>query len=331
VRDFSRKVLGCTDVMGGSVAAGRRHPGSDHLGAQTIAALFTPAPTRRYHVFRGRVSFSASGARSASGKLIIDSQIRRIDSQLDRLQLSTASTGGSFSTLTAAEAHDPAKTARIAHLQTLIKSLSTTTSSKSSLVPAYRILETLQRADLSSSCATCSQWFAQGIGGNRQEDGARDDASYEHELEWLLLSKATTQAYGQVLSTILEQTIPLEDDIWYWDDILSTYRFAGLYSVQTSPLRMWKWSQEIYHDVRSRGGQLADGWSQFYGLVKDSVRERSIANIQRRVVSPLAMVRNEGRRKRAALKKIRLINANALGVLLGEGLSNDRHVAVLDH
>jgi nuclear-control-of-ATPase protein 2 len=193
-------------------------------------------------------------------------------------------------------------------------------------VPAYRILETLQRADLSSSCATCAQWFAQAASAEtgRQQDGARDDASYEHELEWLLLSKATTQAYGQVLSTILEQTIPLEDDIWYWDDILSTYRFAGLYSVQTSPLRMWKWSQDIYHDVRSRGGQLADGWSQFYGLVKDSVRERSIANIQRRVVSPLAMVRNEGRRKRAALKKIRLINANALGVLLGEGLSNDR-------
>jgi nuclear-control-of-ATPase protein 2 len=189
-------------------------------------------------------------------------------------------------------------------------------------VPGYRILETLQRAELSSSCSTCTQWFA--ATGNKDGDESKGDASYEHELEWLLLSKATTQAYGQVLNTILEQTIPLEDDIWYWDDILNTYRFAGLYSVQTSPLRLWKWSQEIYHDVRSRGGQMADGWSQFYGLVKDSVRERSIANIQRRVVSPLAMVRNEGRRKRAALKKIRLINANALGVLLGEGLSNDR-------
>ncbi|CAO2647717.1 Nn.00g086390.m01.CDS01 [Neocucurbitaria sp. VM-36] len=251
-------------------------------------------------------------------------QVRRIDSQLDRLQLSTSRTGSSFSTLTAAEAHDPAKTARIADLQYLIKSLSTTASAKSSLVPAERILETLQRADISSSCATCNQWFAQGqddIYGD--DDGTRTDASYEHELEWLLLSKATTQAYGQVLSTILEQTIPLEDDIWYWDDILSTYRFAGLYSIQTSPIRLWRWSQEIYHDVRSRGGQLADGWSQFYGLVKNAVQERSIANIQQRVVSPLALVRNEGRRKRAALSKIRLVNANALGVLLGEGLGNE--------
>ncbi|KAF1921010.1 ATP synthase regulation protein NCA2-domain-containing protein [Ampelomyces quisqualis] len=250
-------------------------------------------------------------------------QIRRIDSQLDRLQLSTTQAGGSFSTLTAEEAYDPAKTARIAHLQNLIKSLSTTTSSKLSLVPGYRILETLQRAELSSSCATCTQWFAQDASGQTDDDETRENASYEHELEWLLLSKATAQVYGQVLNTILEQTIPLEDDIWYWDDVLSTYRFAGLYSIQTSPIRLWNWSQEIYRDVRSRGGHLADGWTQFYALVKDSVQQRSMANIQRRVVSPLAMVRNEGRRKRAALKKIRLVNANALGVLLGEGLSND--------
>ncbi|KAH7380601.1 ATP synthase regulation protein NCA2-domain-containing protein, partial [Pyrenochaeta sp. MPI-SDFR-AT-0127] len=253
-------------------------------------------------------------------------QVRRIDGQLDRLQLSTTRTGGSFSTLTAEEAHDPAKTARIAHLQSLIKSLSTTASSKSSLVPAGRILETLQRAGISRSCSTCNQWLAQGeenVHDDDDDDGARLDTSYEHELEWLLLSKATTQAYGQVLNTILDQTIPLEDDIWYWDDILSTYRFAGLYSIQTSPIRLWNWSQEIYHDVRSRGGQLADGWSQFYGLVKDAVQERSVANIQRRVVSPLALVRNEGRKKRAALRKIRLVNANALGVLLGEGLGNE--------
>jgi nuclear-control-of-ATPase protein 2 len=231
---------------------------------------------------------------------------------------------GSFSTLTAEEAHDPAKTARIAHLQNLIKSLSTTASSKSSLVSAGRILETLQRADISGSCTTCQQWFAQSNNGDSDEGEVRADPSYEHELEWLLLGKATTQAYGQVLNTILEQTIPLEDDLWYWDDILSTYRFAGLYSIQTSPVRLWKWSQEIYHDVRSKGGQVAHGWSQFYGLVKNAVQERSIANIQRRVVSPLALVRNEGRRKRATLRKIRLVNANALGVLLGEGLGNER-------
>ncbi|KAL6705812.1 hypothetical protein ACN47E_006450 [Coniothyrium glycines] len=257
---------------------------------------------------------------------VVDS-CRRIDASLDRLQLSTARPGSSFAALTADEAHDAAHSARITHLQNLIKSLSTT-ASKKSLVSTDRILEALQRARISSSCATCHAWFAEGAAAAATDDDdddetAQPEAGYEHELEWLLLAKATTQAYGQVLSTILEQTIPLEDDLWYWDDILSTYRFAGLYSIQTSPVRLWKWSKDIYHDVRSRGGQLADGWTQFYGLVKDAVQQRSIANIQRRVVSPLALVRNEARKKRAALRKIRLINANALGVLLGEGLHNE--------
>ena len=87
-------------------------------------------------------------------------QIRRIDGALDRLQLSSTRAGESFSTLSAAEAHDPEKTARIAHLQNLIKSLSTTASAKSSLVPGDRIIETLNRAGFSSSCTTCAQWFA---------------------------------------------------------------------------------------------------------------------------------------------------------------------------
>lgn len=244
------------------------------------------------------------------------SQVRRIDSQLDRLQLSTARSGEGFS-ISAEEAHDPAKATRISQLQSLIKSLSTT--STSSLVSAYTIKAVLEEAEFSTSCSTCSHLFGQG-------ESDKTDTSYEHELEWLLISKATTQVYGEVLNTILQQTIPLEDDIWYWDDILSTYRYAGLYSIQTSPIRLWSWSKDIYHDVRSKGGAIANGWKQFYGLVKDAVQERSIADIQRRVVSPLALVRNEGRQRRAALKRIRLVNANALGILLGEGLSNERYI-----
>jgi nuclear control of ATPase protein 2 len=254
-----------------------------------------------------------------SGLLLIShSQVSRIDGQLDRLQLSASKHDESFS-ISAAESRDPSKAARIAQLQSLIKSLSNSSSSNPSLVPAHRILSVLEQARISSTCSTCNQ-----LSGSDEPSTSHANASYEHELEWLLLSKATTQAYGEVLNTILEQTIPLEDEIWYWDDILSTYRFAGLYSIQTSPIRLWRWSIDIFQDVRSRGGQLADGWQQFYGLVTDAVQERSIADIQRRVVSPLALVRNEAKRKRDALKRIRVMNANALGILLGEGLSNER-------
>lgn len=260
-------------------------------------------------------------------KLTTHSQIRRIDSQLDRLQLSTANEEGAFS-IAAEDVHDPQRVARIEQLQRLIKSLSTTNSSKHSLVPPSRIRSVLQEAHLSSKCASCAYLFEQDDSSSRDGQSMyAHESSYEHELEWLLLSKATTQAYGSVLSTILEQTIPLEDDIWYWDDVISTYRFAGLYSIQTSPIRLYNWSKDVYRDVKDRGGRLAvDGWREFYTLVTETIKDRNIREIQRRVVGPLGAVRNEGRKKRAALKRIRTVNANALGLLLGEGLSSERYV-----
>lgn len=68
---------------------------------------------------------------------------------------------------------------------------------------------------------------------------------------------------------------------------------------------------------------MTDGWAQFYGLVQEVVQDRSVADIQRRVISPLARVRQEARKKQAALKRIKHVNANALGVLLGESLSDE--------
>ncbi|KAF1974744.1 NCA2-domain-containing protein [Bimuria novae-zelandiae CBS 107.79] len=255
--------------------------------------------------------------------LVVD-QIRRIDSQLDRLQLSTANDEGAFA-IAAEDIHDPQRVARIEQLQRLIKSLSTTNSSKHSLAPPSRIRSILHEADLSSNCASCAHLFEQDDSGSRHRQSVYGhETSYEHELEWLLLSKATTQAYGSLLSTILEQTISLEDEIWYWDDVVSTYRFAGLYSIQTSPIRLYNWSKDVYRDVKDRGGRLAvDGWREFYSLVTDTIKDRNIKEIQRRVVGPLGAVRNEGRRKRVALRRMRTINANALGLLLGEGLSSE--------
>lgn len=157
----------------------------------------------------------------------------------------------------------------------------------------------------------------------------RQETSYEHELEWLLLAKATAHTYGVVLNSILGQALPLEDDIWYWQDVASTYRYATLYSIQTSPLRLWAWTKDVYYDVRRRrgaGGLVEDGWKDFYSLVRESVKERSIVDIQRRVVSPLALAQNEGKEKARELKKLRLRCANAMGLLLGEGLSYERYV-----
>ena len=166
---------------------------------------------------------------------------------------------------------------------------------------------------------------------------AETKTPYENEVEWLLVSKATIQVYGAILNTLLDQVIPLNNDIWYWDEVLNSYSYSSLYAVQTSPLRFWAWSQDVYHASKSRIRSISttDGpsdvvsststgishqWRQFYGIVRETIRERSFSNIQRKVLSPVALCRSDARRKQAQVKRLREMTASGLGVLMDEGL-----------
>lgn len=210
-------------------------------------------------------------------------------------------------------------------LQLAIKSLSTAASSHALIHPA-KVLTVLNQAGFTESFSIEEQ----GTKTNRA-------SQKEQELEWLLVSKATAQTYGFILNVLLEQTIPLSRDIWYWEEVLGSYFRTGLYSVQTSPWRLWGWIHEIYEDawrrlqasVQNSGDQpvenipLSSSWKLFYGLVKDSVRERSIAAVTKKAISPLTRCRAEARRKQSHLKRFREISACGLGVLMNEGLSFD--------
>lgn len=212
---------------------------------------------------------------------------------------------------------------RTLKLQAAIKTLSTASSSRA-LLPSQAILNTLEKAkDLERSVSSSAE---------RDEYSAQ-----EQELEWLLVSKAATQTYGLILNVLLEQTLPLSNDIGYWNEILGSYRYTGLYTIQTSPLRLWNWANDIYRDawqrlgsIQSAGDQemqeqwtISDRWRQFYGLVKDSVRDRSLADMQSRFLSPLTMSRMEARSKRKRLKSLRELGASGLGILMDEGMSFD--------
>jgi nuclear-control-of-ATPase protein 2 len=252
----------------------------------------------------------------------LDSQVRRVDTQLDRVQLVTQSIDGEFAANNRLTSSSP----RIAELQYIVKSLSSTSSS-SPLLSSWRITSLLQQAALSD------------IAIDREGDGGDDRLStYETHLEWLLISKATVQTYGLLLNILLEQTIPLNDDIWYWDEVLGSYSYSSLYAIQTSPLRFLAWSKDIYRETKSKaarirrnpgnsvsarglGTSLTDQWKQFYGLVRESVRERSVADIQRRVLSPIAVCRSEARHNQSRLKRLREMGASGLGVLMDEGLN----------
>ena len=267
----------------------------------------------------------------------ICSHISQVDGQLDRLQLSKQPSAPSspelHSALDEARDHSPRARvsergidlARVLKLQAAIKILSTASSSRA-LLSSETILATLEQAQALQVSASSSE----------EHSGY---TTQEQELHWFLVSKAATQTYGLILNVLLEQTLPLSSDIGYWNEILGSYRFTGLYTIQTSPLRLWSWANDIYSDawqrlqsIRSAGDSdeeekkersISDRWRRFYGLVKDSVRDRSLADMQSKFLSPLTMSRMEARSKRKHLKKLREMSASGLGILMGEGMIFD--------
>ncbi|OQO07839.1 hypothetical protein B0A48_06630 [Cryoendolithus antarcticus] len=255
---------------------------------------------------------------------------RRIDAQLDRLQLADLPSASSAQAdrkleLFAADddGHTPTLPARVLALQAAVRALSTGYSAERALLyPAQIQLALSAVSPLEQATASVTT-----KGGSSE---------MERELQWLLVAKATTQVYGLALDRILNQSVALADDIWYWDEVLGSRRYTALYSLQTSPERFWHWGNAVWVDVRQRSedfsitGARADAqqsvtkqWQQFYGLVRRVIREKSIAEVQKQALSPVTRIRSEVRRKQRALKKVRLRHANALGVLLGEGLANE--------
>ncbi|KAJ1331620.1 nuclear control of ATPase protein 2 [Microdochium nivale] len=255
---------------------------------------------------------------------VIDDQVRRLDAQLDRIpfnRLATAS-HGNVAGAAAVDFDSP----RIRELLRVIKALSTTAGVHTHL-HADQLQSFLFQSDLLS-----------------RESDALPTSHYEAELEWLLVSKATVRTYGLVLKTLLDQIIPLSNHIWYWDDVVASNTYSTIYMAQTSPARFWTWSWDIYVDstvrLKQLTGQVAGAeftedaqhsspasvtlsqrWRQFYGIVKDTVRDQSLTNVQHRIMSPVAQCRAEARRKQHMLKRLREMTASGLGVLIDEGLA----------
>lgn len=275
---------------------------------------------------------------------LVADQVRRLDAYLDRLPVlseegsedGASEAGHPFA---AAEALD---VPRLDHLMSIIRSLSTTSSSQP-LLSVERVKILLDESGIPA--------IANRVDGTSSGAYAQPKTPYENEIEWLLVSKATVQVYGAILNTLVDSIIPLSDDMWYWDGVLSSYTYSSIYAVQTSPLRLWAWSHDIYQASRSRlrlmsaadaSAQLVEStrstisqpWSRFYGVVRESIREHSFANLQRKVLSPVALCRAEARHKQAQLRKLREMTASGLGVLMDEGLQlghDDEPAGAQDH
>ncbi|KAI8635293.1 ATP synthase regulation protein NCA2 [Xylariaceae sp. FL1651] len=254
---------------------------------------------------------------------VVADQVRRLDAQLDRIPF--AHLTGHHEDVTA-QATAELNTPRVKELLRIIKAFSATTGSQA-VLPSTQLQFLLEQSKLLSE----------------RQDAIQQPNQYESELEWLLVSKATVQTYGVIMDTLLDQIIPLSDHIWYWDDVLSSPTYSSLYMVQTSPLRLWAWSSEVYEDSKARLQRYTEGraagpgseittansavntlsqrWRQFYAIVQESILERSLVSVQRRIMTPVALCRAEVRMKQAKLKKMREMTSSGLGVLIDEGLA----------
>ncbi len=177
--------------------------------------------------------------------------------------------------------------------------------------------------------------LAQVRHGDTIESTSTSVSSEETDLEWLVVAKAAVQVYGMIMTTLLDQTIPLSDELWYWDQVLGTYFNTALYTIQTAPFRLFTQARDVYADARekykSQGGlqesseqvtqTLSEGWRRFYDLVRQGFKDRSLNQARTKILSPFALRRTEARRKQNNLKRLREMNATGLGLLLDEGLS----------
>ncbi|KAG5928058.1 hypothetical protein E4U42_001333 [Claviceps africana] len=263
---------------------------------------------------------------------LVSDQVRRLDAYLDRLPIiseATSDDGRSDVEDRTFVAADTFSSPRLDKLLRVVQSLSATTVSNN-LLPLERVKDLLKQSGLPFLPK-------QPVHEDAQSGEVAAKSAYEDEIEWLLVSKATVHIYGAILKSLLDQVIPLHDDIWYWSDVLNSYTYSSLYTVQTSPIRFWAWSQDVYSaskirlrslSIRDSSAELVDStaegvshsWRQFYSIVRETIRERSLANIQRKVLSPVAFCRSEARRNQSQLRKLREITASGLGVLMDEGL-----------
>ena len=265
--------------------------------------------------------------------IIALSHIRRIDGQLDRLQLSKQQLSVRILPESLQEhetGEDIFDLEQIRKLQAAIKTLSASSSARVAL-PSDVLVGLLDGAQLLEPNPSTSE----------------DNPGFEHgtpapghDLQWLLVSKATTQAYGLVLNLLLDQTIPLSSDIGYWNEVLGSPRYTGLYTIQTSPIRLWHWTTDILHDARERlqrlpnqsegevhlqSPSISDLWRQFYGMVKESIRERSLVDMHSKFMTPFTKCQMEGKSKVKHLKRLREMSASGLGILMDEGMMFDTH------
>ncbi|ORZ14626.1 ATP synthase regulation protein NCA2-domain-containing protein [Absidia repens] len=111
-----------------------------------------------------------------------------------------------------------------------------------------------------------------------------NDETDDTTLDWLFVTKCTLAAYGHILSSILQSTLPLSESLAYWDSIYGNSWYEAYYGIQS------KLKKQI---------SLIHVFRKLYN-----------------VPLPLALIHDEIQQKRTTLRSFRTQQATTLGLLI---------------
>ncbi|KAG0268644.1 Nuclear control of ATPase protein 2 [Actinomortierella ambigua] len=237
-------------------------------------------------------------------------------------------------------------------------SLSNTTTTTTSSSSSTSRPTMLRRASSSlSSSLTTSSYFAEEAtpppppapvtttsGGDRGKDKknkgqGRSKADVDvdrvvERLETLFLAKCTVAVYLNLMNQLLNATLPLADEIDYWQGLLESSTWRSMYVIQTSPKRMYDLTKSVVIRTRQHVEYLVESSSQ-----QQQQQQQSDPNhgqhllrllqhfptllakqlVSRPVRFPDAIHYEIGNKKKQ-LQRIREYQAECLGLLAEQGL-----------
>lgn len=195
----------------------------------------------------------------------------------------------------------------VRRLQNLIGSISVTSKTQPFL-PATRL------ADLLADHTLTRQLPVSAEAQIETESQAEEHVS---DYLWLVAAKASVQASGLVMHSLLDHTLQLQEETYYWNDVLGSVWNSGLYTAQTTPARLWHWSKGLSSlrntSSTSLSRSLAARWAQFYQIARQSMSEYPL---RLNWSSPIRSCRSEIRQKRDRLLAMTDIHTSSLGLLM---------------
>ncbi|RHZ81139.1 hypothetical protein Glove_123g50 [Diversispora epigaea] len=168
---------------------------------------------------------------------------------------------------------------------------------------------------------------------NSQEKDDLETTSTEKEefktvvtlLEWIFLAKAMIVIYAKVMERLLVSTLPLSDNIYYWEKLRGSKFLTITHMIQTFPIRAYSISASIFNSFPEvyQNRHLRQRRQYFSRIYLFPVyMHRQILN--QPTFSILSMARQEISYKNLKLRSILEFQAGCLGLLNKKGLDFKR-------